>query len=83
MRWTTHALFISASSIHLTIFLPDSWNDESVAAAWDEANPSRQYAVYAASKTEAEKTAWKWVETHKPGFVLNTVLPNFNVSHQY
>lgn len=36
--------------------------------------------VYSASKTEAEKAAWKWVEEKKPNFVLNTVLPNFNVS---
>ncbi|KAL1966625.1 hypothetical protein VTN77DRAFT_4036 [Rasamsonia byssochlamydoides] len=58
----------------------DTWNDEAVAAAWDEATPAeaRPYVVYAASKVEAEKAAWKWVETHKPGFVLNAVLPNFN-----
>lgn len=36
--------------------------------------------VYSASKTEAERGAWKWVKENKPGFVLNTVLPNFNVS---
>ena len=38
------------------------------------------FVTYAASKTEAERTAWKWYEENKPGFVLNTVLPNFNVS---
>lgn len=36
--------------------------------------------IYSASKTEAERAAWKWVEENKPNFVLNTVQPNFNVS---
>jgi hypothetical protein len=40
----------------------------------------RPFAVYAASKVEGEKAAWKWVQTKQPGFVLNTVLPSFNVS---
>ncbi|KAL1985643.1 hypothetical protein VTN96DRAFT_7510 [Rasamsonia emersonii] len=57
-----------------------TWNDSAVSAAWDESTPAdaRRYIVYAASKVEAERAAWKWVETHKPGFVLNAVIPNFN-----
>lgn len=35
--------------------------------------------TYAASKTEQEHTAWKWMEENKPPFVLNTILPNVNV----
>ncbi|CAG7950645.1 unnamed protein product [Penicillium salamii] len=32
--------------------------------------------VYAASKTEAERQAWKWVEDNKPPFRFNTVVPD-------
>lgn len=60
----------------------DSWNDAAVAAAWDESIPHKDkaLAVYAASKTEAERQSWKWMETNKPHFNLNTVVPCFNVS---
>lgn len=34
--------------------------------------------VYAASKTLSEKEAWKFMDEKKPGFTLNTVLPNIN-----
>ncbi|KAJ5580526.1 hypothetical protein VI817_009794 [Penicillium citrinum] len=59
----------------------NSWNDAGVAAAWDESTPEQKkpMTVYAASKTEAERQAWKWVEEKNPGFVLNSVLPCFNV----
>ncbi|EGE80807.1 aldehyde reductase II [Blastomyces dermatitidis ATCC 18188] len=58
-----------------------TWNDEIVHAAW--APPpyegwQRRHNVYAASKTEGEKVAWKWMRENQPGFVLNTVLPNAN-----
>ncbi|KII83918.1 hypothetical protein PLICRDRAFT_46683 [Plicaturopsis crispa FD-325 SS-3] len=53
-----------------------SWNDVSAASA--ESDPHRGYHVYAVSKTEGEKAAWKFVEEEKPGFVLNTVLPDTN-----
>lgn len=54
-----------------------------MAAAWDETTPAeiKGYIVYAASKVEAERAAWKFVEAQKPGFVLNTIIPNFNVSY--
>lgn len=35
--------------------------------------------MYGASKVEAERAGWKFVETEKPQFVFNTVLPNFAV----
>ncbi|PYH88755.1 hypothetical protein BO71DRAFT_338163, partial [Aspergillus ellipticus CBS 707.79] len=35
--------------------------------------------VYAASKTEGERQAWRWIEENKPGFGFNAVLPCFNV----
>ena len=34
--------------------------------------------MYAASKTEAEQRIWEFVKEERPGFVLNTVLPNSN-----
>lgn len=59
----------------------DTWNDSAVKAAWDENTPAqvKPLAVYAASKTEGERAAWKWVEENKPHFVFNSVLPNMNV----
>jgi hypothetical protein len=34
--------------------------------------------VYGASKTEAEKAVWKFVEEQKPHFICNAILPNCN-----
>ncbi|KAK7224857.1 hypothetical protein V2G26_012860 [Clonostachys chloroleuca] len=58
-----------------------TWNDEAVKAAWDPQTPEKGkgYAIYAASKTESERAAWKWVEKNKPGFTFNTVLPNYTI----
>lgn len=58
------------------------WNEDAVKAAW--APPpyegvQRRLDVYSASKTRAEQEAWKWMKANKPGFVLNTVLPNCNL----
>ncbi|KKZ68352.1 hypothetical protein EMCG_05972 [[Emmonsia] crescens] len=58
-----------------------TWNEDIVRAAW--APPpyeglQRRHNVYAASKTEGEKVAWKWMSENQPNFVLNTVLPNAN-----
>ncbi|CAH0044591.1 unnamed protein product [Clonostachys solani] len=58
-----------------------TWNDEAVKAAWDPQTPEegKGYAIYAASKTESERAAWKWVERNNPGFIFNTVLPNYTI----
>ncbi|KAL6690475.1 hypothetical protein J3F84DRAFT_353374 [Trichoderma pleuroticola] len=58
----------------------NTWNDDVVALAWSGTAPdsAKGYITYSASKTEGERAAWKWVEENKPGFVLNTVLPNCN-----
>ena len=58
----------------------DDWNDEDVEKAWRPPpyEQERAWAVYGASKTQAEQEIWKFVKEHKPGFVLNTVLPNMN-----
>lgn len=56
----------------------DSWNDLSSKLAWAPPpyEDGRKYAVYAASKTEAEKACWKFVEEEKPQFEFSTVLPS-------
>lgn len=61
--------------------LKDSWNEAAVQAAWDENTPAdlRKFAIYAASKTEAERAAWSWMESEIRPFELNTVLPSFVV----
>jgi nucleoside-diphosphate-sugar epimerase len=51
-----------------------------VATAWSRHTPPDPVMVYAASKTEGERTAWKWVKENQPGFVFNTVLPNWLVN---
>ncbi|EOD43406.1 putative aldehyde reductase protein [Neofusicoccum parvum UCRNP2] len=58
----------------------DTWNELAIKDAYREPpyEPERAYPVYAASKTLAEKEAWKFVQENKPGFILNTVLPNIN-----
>ncbi|KAI8166748.1 Aldehyde reductase 2 [Colletotrichum sp. SAR 10_70] len=58
----------------------NTWNDSAVKSAWDPslAEDKKPYYIYAASKTEGERAAWKWVEKNKPGYVFSTVLPNCN-----
>ena len=41
--------------------------------------PERAFAVYGASKVEAERAGWEFIRAGDRGFVLNTVLPNFAV----
>ncbi|CCF37374.1 NAD dependent epimerase/dehydratase [Colletotrichum higginsianum] len=57
-----------------------TFNEDAIKAAWDPNTPKeiKPGYVYAASKAEGERAAWKWVEEHKPGYTFNTVLPNFN-----
>ncbi len=57
------------------------WNDDAVAKAWEPSpyEADRAFTVYAASKTQAEREVWKFVKEKKPGFVVNTILPNFNM----
>ena len=56
-----------------------TWNEDDVAKAWEPPpyTDDRSWAVYGASKTQAEKECWRFVKEERPGFVLNTVLPNF------
>ncbi|KAI2709124.1 hypothetical protein CBS147332_6183 [Penicillium roqueforti] len=59
----------------------DSWNDEATKLAYDSDAPPlvKGLYTYAASKTEGEKAAWRWMEKNKPGFQFNTVLPDFTL----
>ncbi|KAM5349766.1 hypothetical protein ACJ41O_006271 [Fusarium nematophilum] len=63
-----------------TIITEDTWNETAVDEAWKDLppTPERGMTVYAASKTQAEKEAWRFVKEHqheRPEFVLNTVVP--------
>lgn len=55
----------------------DTWNTIQIEQAFRPPPhaPDHGFAVYCASKTKQEQAAWKFVEERKPGFVLNTVLP--------
>ncbi|KAL5341907.1 putative aldehyde reductase [Aspergillus crustosus] len=56
----------------------DIWNELSPRAAWSQITPpaQRRVQVYAVSKVEQERDAWRWVRESSPGFRFNTVLPN-------
>ncbi|KII83962.1 hypothetical protein PLICRDRAFT_433447 [Plicaturopsis crispa FD-325 SS-3] len=55
----------------------NSWNEDSAKVlASTEPDPMRGTHVYAVSKTEGEKAAWKFVQEEKPGFAFNSVLPD-------
>lgn len=58
-----------------------TWNDEAVELAWKPPpyDPSRTFTVYAASKTQAERAVWKFVQENNPHFVVNAVNPNGNM----
>ncbi|KAK3058389.1 hypothetical protein LTS18_011402, partial [Coniosporium uncinatum] len=60
----------------------DTWDDEACDIARNAKppyDPSSGFAIYAASKTEAERAVWKFVKEEKPAFVVNCVLPNANM----
>ncbi|RDW71742.1 hypothetical protein BP5796_07776 [Coleophoma crateriformis] len=58
----------------------ETWDEEAIAMAYDlpDGIPEsfKGYIVLAASRTEAEKAAWKFMKEHNPGFVFNAVLPD-------
>ncbi|KAH6673670.1 hypothetical protein B0J14DRAFT_667193 [Halenospora varia] len=70
----------ATAPIHNKEFLIDSnmWNEKQIkeAHAPPPIKPERSWAVYGASKAEAEKAVWQFVEEEKPNFVANAVLPN-------
>ncbi|PLB54046.1 putative cinnamoyl-CoA reductase [Aspergillus steynii IBT 23096] len=66
-------------SIHPLTYAKDTWNDRSVRLAWDpeSSGDTKNAEIYSASKTEGERQSYKWMEEHKPQFVLNSVLPAY------
>ncbi|KAK3387827.1 putative aldehyde reductase 2 [Podospora didyma] len=60
-----------------TVIGLDTYNEDAIRAAWAPPpyEPERGFPVYMASKAEAEKAVWKFVEEKKPHFTVNTVLP--------
>ncbi|KAL6717787.1 hypothetical protein ACLMJK_003872 [Lecanora helva] len=58
----------------------DDWNTEDVEKAWAPPpyDENRRWAVYGASKTQAEQKLWEFHREKKPNFVLNAVLPDSN-----
>ncbi|KAH8903574.1 NAD(P)-binding protein [Coniochaeta sp. PMI_546] len=56
----------------------DTWNETAVQLAWSPPpyDASRGSIVYMASKTEAEKAVWKFVEEKQPHFTVNSVCPS-------
>ncbi|ETN42403.1 uncharacterized protein HMPREF1541_01557 [Cyphellophora europaea CBS 101466] len=67
----------------------DTWNDEALKVAWEtpveerSEDPGYGFSVYAASKTAGERAAWEFMRSEKPGFVLNAVLPNYNIGRVF
>lgn len=57
----------------------NTWNTVQVEQAWAPPPhaPDQGFAVYCASKTKQEQAGWKYVTERKPGFVFNTVLPDY------
>ncbi|KAJ5267496.1 hypothetical protein N7478_010304 [Penicillium angulare] len=55
-----------------------TWNDQAVQLAWSAAadDPKHGSVVYQASKVEAEKAIWRFVEEKKPHFSVNSVCPS-------
>ncbi|CAG8978363.1 hypothetical protein HYALB_00013043 [Hymenoscyphus albidus] len=68
---------LAASPVYPDIKLPvdfTSWNEIAIREA-EEENPKGSH-VYAASKALSEQTLWKFVDEEKPGFRVNTILPD-------
>lgn len=56
----------------------NTWNDAAVQLAWSPPpyDPSHGLFVYMASKVEAEKAVWKFIDEKKPHFAVNSVCPS-------
>lgn len=72
---------VAASGANKPLVLDtSSWNDVQIKEAWSVTSAPfpamHAFAVYGASKAEAEKAFWKYVEEEKPHFRANTVLPD-------
>ncbi|KAK8043948.1 hypothetical protein PG994_012786 [Apiospora phragmitis] len=61
------------------ILTKDVWNDAAIEAAWSPPPymPERGGKVYAASKVEAERVMFRFIEDTNPGFTVSSVNPIF------
>lgn len=59
----------------------EDWNTEEIEQAWKPPpyESDRAWAVYGASKTQAEQSVWEYVKERKPSFTVNAILPNANM----
>lgn len=75
----TSSVVAAAMPVPETPFHVDqtSWNDAAVSMAWAPPpyDAGRIMVTYVASKVEAERAVWKFVEEKKPHFKTNAVLP--------
>lgn len=66
-----------------TEFTIDSstWCVDDIKAAWAPPpyTEERAWAVYGASKAQAEQALWQFMEEETPHFVANAILPNWNI----
>lgn len=63
-------------------FDKDTWNTETADKVRSMQPPYRPEGfaeVYAASKMEAERAVWKFVEEEQPDFAVNTIIPDTNI----
>ncbi|KAJ7676881.1 NAD-P-binding protein [Mycena polygramma] len=74
---SSSAACLLAQPDKVIVVTEDTWNESAVAEAHGNPNPD-PVVVYAASKTEAEKAVWQFVERTKPSFQVSAVLPNMN-----
>ena len=59
----------------------NTWCVDDIKAAWAPPpyTEERAWAVYGASKAQAEQALWQFMKEEKPHFVANAILPNWNI----
>ncbi|TCD64033.1 methylglyoxal reductase (NADPH-dependent) gre2 [Steccherinum ochraceum] len=60
-----------------TTFTEDDWNDQAIRIVEEKGSAADAPSKYRASKTLAERAAWKVAELHKDSFELTTICPPF------
>lgn len=65
------------------VITADTWNDKVIEEVRAKGSSAGGYAVYSASKVEAEKAFWSAVKSTNPPFQCATVLPNANFGTRF
>ncbi|KAI8917655.1 hypothetical protein DFJ77DRAFT_457215 [Powellomyces hirtus] len=65
------------------VYTEKDWNEDSMRIVKEGDKEAASRAAYAASKTEAEKAAWRFVEENKPTFDIATINPSFVFGPQF